>query len=162
MSNQEILCMVQTLSEHLRISGRLRVPAAFALALVPHTYAIIASGKNFDVANPRKTVDTCNKDTTLDKKTAQRIQRAEAAMANGLETVGLYSAGIVAAAATGVPAETLNYLSVAYLASRVGYIAVYVWLQENRKLAPLRSLCWNASIGIIATLWIKAGNKAAA
>lgn len=83
-------------------------------------------------------------------------------MANGLETVGLYSAGVVAAAGAGVPAETLNYLSIAYLASRVGYNAVYVWLQENRKLAPMRSVCWNASIGIIAALWIKAGNKAAA
>ncbi|KAK7703949.1 hypothetical protein SLS64_008895 [Diaporthe eres] len=95
------------------------------------------------------------------QQTAQRIQRAEAAMANGFETLGMYSAGIVAAVVAGVPAETLNYLSVAYLASRVGYNTVYIWLQDNRKLAPLRSVCWNASIGIIAALWIKAGNKAA-
>lgn len=99
--------------------------------------------------------------THLPQQKAQRIQRAEAAMANGFETLGMYSAGIVAAVVAGVPAETLNYLSVAYLASRVGYNAVYIWLQDNRKLAPLRSLCWNASIGIIAALWIKAGNKAA-
>lgn len=82
-------------------------------------------------------------------------------MANGFETLGMYSAGIVAAAVTGVSAETLNYLSVAYLASRVGYNVVYVWLQDNRKLAPLRSVCFNVGIGIITTLWIKAGNKAA-
>ncbi|KAL2287523.1 hypothetical protein FJTKL_04962 [Diaporthe vaccinii] len=137
------------------------VPAAFMLVMVPHSYAMFASGKNFDVANPRSTVDTCNKDTTMEKRTAQRIQRAEAAMANGFETLGMYSAGIVAAVVAGVPAETLNYLSMAYLASRVGYNTVYIWLQDNRKLAPLRSVCWNASIGIIAALWIKAGNKAA-
>ncbi|KAL2287524.1 hypothetical protein FJTKL_04962 [Diaporthe vaccinii] len=131
------------------------------LVMVPHSYAMFASGKNFDVANPRSTVDTCNKDTTMEKRTAQRIQRAEAAMANGFETLGMYSAGIVAAVVAGVPAETLNYLSMAYLASRVGYNTVYIWLQDNRKLAPLRSVCWNASIGIIAALWIKAGNKAA-
>lgn len=82
-------------------------------------------------------------------------------MANGFETLGMYSAGIVAAAVTGVPVKTLNYLSLAYLASRVGYNTVYIRLQENKKLAPLRSVCWNISIGIIATLWIKAGNKAA-
>lgn len=82
-------------------------------------------------------------------------------MANGFETLGMYSAGIVAAVVTGVPAETLNYLSLAYLATRVGYNAIYIWLQENKKLAPLRSLCWNASIGIIAALWVKAGNRAA-
>ncbi|KKY33346.1 putative membrane protein [Diaporthe ampelina] len=97
----------------------------------------------------------------MDKRVAQRIRRAEAATANGFETLGLYSAGIVAAAVTGVPAETLNYLSMAYLASRVGYNAFYVWLQENRKLAPFRSAFWNTSIGIIAALWIKAGNRAA-
>lgn len=82
-------------------------------------------------------------------------------MANGFETLGMYSAGVVAAAMTGVPAETLNYLSLAYLATRVGYNTIYIWLQENKKLAPLRSLCWNASIGIIAALWVKAGNRAA-
>ncbi|KAI7786531.1 hypothetical protein LA080_003260 [Diaporthe eres] len=146
---------------HLAYYSISKVPAAFMLVMVPHSYAMFASGKNFDVANPRSTVDTCNKDTTMEKRTAQRIQRAEAAMANGFETLGMYSAGIVAAVVAGVPAETLNYLSMAYLASRVGYNTVYIWLQDNRKLAPLRSVCWNASIGIIAALWIKAGNKAA-
>ena len=82
-------------------------------------------------------------------------------MANGFETLGMYSAGIVAAAVAGVPAKTLNYLSLAYLASRVGYNTMYVWVQENKKLAPLRSVCWNTSIGIIVALWVKAGNKAA-
>jgi uncharacterized MAPEG superfamily protein len=82
-------------------------------------------------------------------------------MANGFDTLGMYSAGIVAAALTGVPAKSLNYLSLAYLASRVGYNTVYVWLQENKKLAPLRTVCWNISVGIIMALWIKAGNKAA-
>lgn len=82
-------------------------------------------------------------------------------MANGFETLGMYSAGIVAAAITGVPAKTLNYLSVAYLVSRVGFNTVYILLQENKKLAPLRSVCWNASIGIIIALWVKAGNRAA-
>lgn len=83
-------------------------------------------------------------------------------MANGFETLGMYSAGIVAAAITGVPAETLNYLSLAYLASRVGYNTIYIWLQDNKKLAPLRTMCWSVSIGLIAALWIKAGNRAAA
>lgn len=131
------------------------------LVLAPHTYALFASGKNYDIAYPRTAADNCSKDTTFDKRAALRIKRAEAAMANGFETLGMYSAGIVAAAVTGVPARTLNYLSLAYLASRVGYNTVYVWLQENKKLAPLRSVCWNTSIGIIIALWVKAGNRAA-
>ncbi|KAJ0109525.1 hypothetical protein J7T55_014087 [Diaporthe amygdali] len=147
---------------HLAYYSPSKVPAAFVLAVVPHTYSLIAAGKNFDIANPRNTVENCEKDTTLQKKTAQRIRRAEAATANAFETVGLYAGGIAAATAAGVPVETLNYLSVMYLASRAGYSAVYVWLQDNRKLAPLRSVCWNTSIGIIFALWIKAGNKASA
>lgn len=46
--------------------------------------------------------------------------------------------------------------------SRVAYNIIYVFLQDNRKFAPVRSLTWTASVGIIFTLWIKAGNAAAA
>lgn len=73
----------------------------------------------------------------------------------------MYAGGIAAAAAAGVPAETLSYLSAGYLASRVVFNAVYVFLQDNRKMAPLRSIAWNVSVGFIAALWVKAGNRAA-
>ncbi|KAG8165824.1 hypothetical protein KVR01_004376 [Diaporthe batatas] len=136
------------------------VPAAFMLVLAPHSYAMVASGKNYDIAQPRTAAENCKNDTTFDKRAALRIQRAEAATANGFETLGMYSAGIVAAAVTGVPATTLNYLSLAYLASRVGFNTIYVWLQDNKKLAPLRSVCWNISAGIIVAIWVKAGNRA--
>lgn len=95
-------------------------------------------------------------------QTVLRIQRAEAAAANGLETLGLYAGGIAAAVAAGVPTETVNYLSVGYLGSRAVFNIVYILLQDNRKFAPLRSLSWCVGIGITITLWIKAGNKAAA
>lgn len=45
-----------------------KVPAAFFLALTPHTYAAIAAGKNFDLAQPRNSLEHCEKDTELDKK----------------------------------------------------------------------------------------------
>lgn len=41
------------------------------LVMVPHTYTMFASGKNFDVANPRATVDTNKNDTTMDKRVGQ-------------------------------------------------------------------------------------------
>lgn len=90
------------------------------------------------------------------------MQRADAASANGFETIGLYAAGIAAAAAAGVPAETLNVLGLSYVASRAAFTFVYIILQDNRSLAPLRSLCWMAGLGIILTLWIQAGNVATA
>lgn len=61
-----------------------------------------------------------------------------------------------------MPAETLNYLSAGYVASRVVYNVVYVFLQDNRRFAPVRSAVWNVGLGVIVTLWIMAGNAAAA
>ncbi|ROW17485.1 hypothetical protein VPNG_00763 [Cytospora leucostoma] len=138
------------------------VPAAFLLALAPHAYASIAAGKSFDLAYPRKTVESAAKDASQDKQTVLRVQRAEAASANAFETLGMYAGGIAAAAAAGVPAETLSCLSLGYLASRAAYNVIYVFLQDDRKTAPLRSLTWNVSILIIGTAWVKAGNRAAA
>ena len=50
-----------------------KVPAAFMLVMAPHTYAFIASGKNYDIAYPRTTVDTCSKDTTFDKRVSRIV-----------------------------------------------------------------------------------------
>lgn len=49
-----------------------KVPAAFTLVLLPHTYSLFASGKNFDLANPRATADACIKDTTMDKRVGHK------------------------------------------------------------------------------------------
>lgn len=83
-------------------------------------------------------------------------------MANGFESIGMYAGGIAAAAAAGVPAETLSYLSALFLTSRVVYNIVYIFLQDNRKAAPLRTIVYNVGVGAIITLWVKAGNRAAA
>lgn len=37
------------------------------LVLAPHTYALVASGKNYDIAYPRNSAENCKKDTTFDK-----------------------------------------------------------------------------------------------
>lgn len=46
------------------------------LVMVPHSYAMFASGKNFDVANPRLTVDTNKNDTTMDKRVRHMLTDA--------------------------------------------------------------------------------------
>lgn len=61
-----------------------------------------------------------------------------------------------------MPATTLNYLGLTYVVSRAAYNIVYIILQDNRKFAPVRSLVWSVGVGVIFTLWIKAGNAAAA
>ena len=108
--------------------------------------------------SPRKTEEHLAKDTTMDKRQINRILRAKAASSNGLETIGLYAAGVAAANAAKVPVETLNKISLFYLGSRLVYNLVYIVLQDNRKFAPVRSLVWMAGVGSIFSLFIKAGN----
>lgn len=85
--------------------------------------------------------------------------RCEAAAANGQETLGLFVAAIIAANYAGVPVETINTLAFTHLASRVAYNFTYIFLQENRNFAPLRSLVWMVGVGSWITLFIKAGNR---
>lgn len=108
--------------------------------------------------SPRKTEEHLAKDASIPKSQVNRILRAKAAANNGLETIGLYAAGVVAANAAKVPVQTLNTLSLFYLVSRLVYNIVYVFLQDNRKFAPVRSLVWMAGLGTVFSFFIKAGN----
>ncbi|KAK1769234.1 hypothetical protein QBC33DRAFT_557284 [Phialemonium atrogriseum] len=135
------------------------VPAAFVLLVLPHAYAVRAAGRNYDLAQPRRTDENLAKDESLDKVTVRRIQRARAAAANGLETIGLYAAAIVAANTQGVPTRKLNLLSLGYLASRVVYNFVYVVVQDNRKTAAARPLTWGAGIAVIMSLFLSAARN---
>jgi uncharacterized MAPEG superfamily protein len=89
---------------------------------------------------------------------ARRVSRGEAASSNGFETLGFYAAAVVAANLARVPTSTVNNLTLGYLASRFAYNYTYVFLQDNARLAPLRTLVWGVGIGLIFTLFIKAGN----
>ncbi|KAI0597662.1 hypothetical protein F4775DRAFT_593131 [Biscogniauxia sp. FL1348] len=91
--------------------------------------------------------------------TKNRILRSDAAAANAQETLPLFLGSILAANVAGVPVRTINLLAAAYLVSRVAYTIVYVWLQENRKLAPIRTLTWNVGVVCWGTLFVKAGYK---
>ncbi|KAM0297427.1 hypothetical protein HYE67_007396 [Fusarium culmorum] len=135
------------------------VPAAFFIIALPHAYTITAAKGTYDNANPRSHKNNIEKCENFTKSDKQFFYRAKAATENGFETLGLYAAGLVAANFAGVPTPTINALGFSYVASRVAYNIVYLWLQADRRLAPVRSLVWTASIGFIITLWIKAGNK---
>ncbi|KAB5558533.1 hypothetical protein GE09DRAFT_116575 [Coniochaeta sp. 2T2.1] len=138
------------------------IPAAMVLLYVPHTYAQLASGrKNLNNAYPRATDDNVVKDETMDKRTKNRILRARAAHANGNETIGLYAAAVVAANVAGADVKSVNYLTLGYIASRVAYNYIYVIAQDNSRWAPLRTVVWTTGLGIIFTLFVKAGNAAA-
>ncbi|KAI1411644.1 hypothetical protein F5Y13DRAFT_164729 [Hypoxylon sp. FL1857] len=134
------------------------VPAALFLALLPRVYSgLTGPGKKFfDKNNPRVFSQRLEK-ADLDKKLKDRLQRAEAAGANAFETLGLYAAAVTAGNAAGLPADTLNTLSLGYLASRVLYTWVYIWGQENRKLIPLRTIVWGVAMGLSMAMFVQAG-----
>ncbi|KAI8275424.1 hypothetical protein K4K56_001383 [Colletotrichum sp. SAR 10_98] len=135
------------------------VPAAVASIMAAHTYASMASGKLYDVANPRKLNDVVAADEKLNKIIKARIFRAEAAAANGFETLGLYAAGVVAANVAGVDPRFVNTISFSYIGLRILYNIVYIRLQDNRNWAPVRSLSWILSIACTFTLYFTAASK---
>jgi len=130
--------------------------------MIPHTYAAVAAGRDYDLAYPRKTQSTLVADDKMDKIFKMRLLRAEAATANGLETLGFYAAAVVAANAAHVDVDVLNALTLGYLGSRVVYNVVYVWLQDSRAFAPVRSLAWITGVCLTVAMYVKAGMKLSA
>ncbi|KZL85605.1 membrane protein [Colletotrichum incanum] len=137
------------------------VPAALTMAMLPNVYALALSGTNYDLCNPRKLQDNIATDDKLDKIAKARILRAKAASDNAFETLGFYSAAVVAANVAGVDAHIVNVLSLGYVGCRALYNIIYVRLQDNRNFGPLRSLAWMASIGISFMLYFKAAAQLA-
>ena len=96
-------------------------------------------------------------DISVGRKT-DRIVRAEAAQANGLENVGFFAAAVVAANVAGVSKLVLNSLSLAYLVSRALYNWLYV-VGDKKSLALARTVVFFAGQGILFSLCILAGNR---
>ncbi|KAL7798127.1 hypothetical protein V8C37DRAFT_368776 [Trichoderma ceciliae] len=135
------------------------VPAAFMLCLLPGVYSVALAGKSYDAANPRQMKATILADDKIGKVRQQRFARAQGAMDNGFESLGLYASGVAAANYAGVDVQMLNLLTMGYVISRVAYIFAYIVLCQNRKLAPVRSLFWGAGFSVLISLWIMAGLK---
>lgn len=137
----------------------------------------------YDNINPRTFCDTVRSTQTIDSEVRRndpcqlflasvgilshlpqrkgRILRAEAAAANGFETLGFYAASIVAANYADLDARTLNLLSFIYIASRVTFIGVYIWVQHSYRTSLLRTSAFSVSIWTAVLLYIKAGMKLA-
>ena len=89
----------------------------------------------------------------------QRILRAKNASENGFETLGFFAAGVIAGNQAGIEPAELNVLALGFFAARLAYVGTYVSLGENRRLSYLRSGVWQASMGIICAIWVRAGLK---
>jgi uncharacterized MAPEG superfamily protein len=136
-----------------------QVPVAFVLNLLPKIYTAIAGRHIRTHADPRGLLDSVSK-SELNGKRKGRIERAEYAVANGFETIGLYAACVVASNFPGVNARVANILSIVYLITRVMYMFVYIILQDNPRWAPVRTVCWAAGIGVMMGMLTLARNGA--
>ncbi|KAI0900286.1 hypothetical protein F4806DRAFT_150453 [Annulohypoxylon nitens] len=136
------------------------IPAAIVLALLPRMYSgLTGPGKKvFDGNNPRLFTQALEK-SDLDKRLKGRLQRAEAATANAFETLGFYAAAVTAGNAGGVSADTLNNLTLGYLASRLFYSWIYIWGQENRRWILARTNVWGISMALCSAMFVLAGIK---
>lgn len=90
-----------------------------------------------------------------------RLLRAEACCANGFEALPLFAAAVTAGNAAGVPARTMNVLSVGWIATRVAYTYVFIWYQGREKLAynaaPLRTKVWLVGVTTLMSMFVLAG-----
>ncbi len=74
-----------------------------------------------------------------------------------MEGLPIFAAAVVAGNSAGLSTTALNSLTIGYIASRIAYNYVYIFLGSNRKLAALRTQVWFVGIGSIFALFVKAG-----
>jgi uncharacterized MAPEG superfamily protein len=71
----------------------------------------------------------------------------------------LFAAAVTAGNVAGLSLETLNYLSLGYIASRIMYTWVYIFGQDNPHFAAVRTVVWSAGTGFVCTFFVKAGQN---
>ncbi|QDS76246.1 hypothetical protein FKW77_001055 [Venturia effusa] len=133
------------------------IPAAWVLSIAPHFYAASLGGKKFDNRNPRTYIPSLASDQTFDQTTKNTIIRAEGAQQNGFENLGIFAAAVLAGNYAKLDNETLNWLSMGYLGSRVVYNFLYI-NNTSDVMANARTVSFLSGIGIIFTLFVKSGN----
>lgn len=138
------------------------LPAAWIFCLFPRFYAAhlytSSTSKPLDIILPRALAARASADPALQHSTRDKIVRAEAAQANGLENVGYFAAAVVAGNVAGLSKTVLNCLSLGYLLSRGLYSWLYV-VGDKKKTALARTGVFFSGQGLIFALFILAGNK---
>ena len=138
------------------------LPVFWILCLLPRFYAAYtyttSTSKPLDMLLPRALAARASADPALQHATRDRIVRAEAAQANGLENVGYFAAAVVAGNMAGLSKTVVNCLSVGYLLSRGLYSWLYV-VGDTKTMAIARTGVFFSGQGLIWALFIMAGNK---
>ncbi|TPX63861.1 hypothetical protein SpCBS45565_g06303 [Spizellomyces sp. 'palustris'] len=132
------------------------LPVAIVLAYVPHVVkgAIITKSLGrYNNVNPRSQLDKVQERMT--KASYAMAKRAEAAHINGLEIFPMFAGAVLAGNFAGLPNNTLNKYSAAFLIARFFYNFVYI-KNSNSIVAGLRSLIWMTSVVCCFGLYLEA------
>ncbi|KAF9436292.1 hypothetical protein BGZ76_004357 [Entomortierella beljakovae] len=124
----------------------LSIPVAAAIAYAPHfirVLVVLKATKRWNNVSPRGQVDKL--ENRMTKATWALAKRCEGAHHNGLESLGLYSAAILAALHAGVAKETVSSYTTLYIISRLLYNGIYLF-NTNEVTAASRTVVWSASV----------------
>jgi uncharacterized MAPEG superfamily protein len=105
---------------------------------------------------PRDFVKTIEDNRILDIAAKGRLRRAEAAVANSFENFGPFAAAVTAGSAARLDPALLNFLSIAYLLSRIAFIILYIH-GETAGIAKLRACAYMGGMGLLFTIFVMAG-----
>lgn len=129
----------------------LSVPLATIVCYFAHFLKTAAFKDAFDNQRPR---DYVSMSSNLEEGQREYAMRLNGAHQNMIETLGIYSSGIVAGIVTNVNAFHLNTLAVLYILFRVIYLVVYAAPQV--KGGYLRTAVFAVCMTIIMTIWMEA------
>lgn len=138
------------------------IPLTWCLALIPRMWARMkytqAVGHDMDIRNPRDHYAAVSASTKVSPELKGRILRAEGAMQNHLDNIGLFAAAVVAGNLAKLSPQVLNGLSLGYFGCRVVYMYVYV-RDETRVQAFVRAATFFSGLGCCFALFHMAGNR---
>ncbi|KAI1503435.1 hypothetical protein F5X99DRAFT_425640 [Biscogniauxia marginata] len=135
------------------------IPLALLITLYPRLWSgIFGPGRRWYPAGTPRTFSQDLENQNVPPILRGRLQRAEAAMNNGIENIPLFVAGVIAANVEGLDLWTLNILCLSYLLVRVIYTWVYIYGQELQSLPALtRTVIWFIGTFIIGGLLLSSG-----
>ncbi|KAH7928568.1 hypothetical protein BV22DRAFT_1030507 [Leucogyrophana mollusca] len=135
------------------------IPAVWFVSFFPASLKTVVIGYTigFDNVDPRSNVQRIA-DSKTSPEVIATVKRMEAAHQNGIETLPLWIAAVLAGNFAGLDKRTLNVAAVAFVSLRVLYTYTYI-TQKTLTRSILRSTLYFAGISIPLQLLVKAANK---
>lgn len=127
--------------------------------MVPHIYSVVIVNSNkqkWDNANSKGEKFSASLRKNLPPDALGKYERARAAHNNMLsENMALFVGAVLAGNMAGLDASFMNNIIGWYLASRVAYLACYIYIRRQ-KYALMRTTVFNVGCGLLLWVYFKA------